>query len=346
MLFSPTLINRISSFASRYLTSTIIVLCFFSIPVLLSTQIAPNKFYLAGFISLTIPVFVGGILFSFFYFVLKKSRWSILPLLIVIFFWPLISDFFGLRSEQAPISKNSISIISYNVRGFKDKARPKKKRDSQAEITHWLDTLGADIICLQEASDPAQMQSVLVAFQGFFSGKTNLDSSTFGVMILSRFPMVDKGSIEFAHNSFNRCVWADIVVNSDTIRIMNVHLKSYVFQDYRRWEKLKTMRDALIGRSYHIGLLTRFIEQSPYPVILAGDFNETSHSYVYQKLNSILKNTFEYSGTFFQHSFALGPIPFRIDHIFVDAKFSVLNYNTHYEHTWSDHYPIEATLGF
>ena len=269
-----------------------------------------------------------------------------LPILIVVFFWPLISDSFGMRSEQAPTSKKTIRIISYNVRGFIDKAKPKKNRNSQAEITHWLDTLGADIICIQEATDPAKTQSLLQVYQSYFSGRINHDGSQLGVMILSRFPMVDKGSIEFAHNSFNRCVWADIAVNSDTIRVINAHLMSYIFQDYRRWGKLKAMRNALIGRSYHAGLLIRFIEQSPYPVIMAGDFNETSHSYVYQKLNSILKNTFEYSGTFFQHSFALGPIPFRIDHIFVDAKFSVLNYNTHYEHTWSDHYPIEATLGF
>lgn len=216
--------------------------------------------------------------------------------------------------------------------------------EKQSEISDWIDSLNTDIICLQEVTDQANLTRILSGYQSFFSGKTNPDYSTLGVIILSRFPIVNSGSIEFAFNSYNRSAWADIALGKDTIRVLSIHLKSYNFKDYRGWEKITNMRNALQARSYHAQLLTGFIQNSPYPVILSGDFNETSHSYVYQKLKTSLNNTFEHAGKFYQHSFKLGPLPFRIDHIFADARFNVLEYTTHYKCHWSDHYPIDVTL--
>jgi len=323
----------------------LIILCLLSLPVLFSTHIPPNIFYPAGFISLTIPIFIGVLILSFFYFIFNKSWWSILPIFIITIFWSLISSSFSFHQQDTSNNReNSIRLISYNVQGFIDDTGIKTITERQTEISDWIDSLNADIICLQEVTDQANLDRLLSGYQSFFSGKTNPDNSRLGVIILSRFPIVNSGSIEFAFNSFNRSAWADIAVGKDTIRVMNVHLKSYNFKDYKGWKKITNMRNALQARSYHARLLTRFIQNSPYPVILCGDFNETSNSYVYQKLKTSLNNSFEHAGKFYQHSFKLGPIPFRIDHIFADTRFTVLEYNTHYECHWSDHYPIDVTL--
>lgn len=319
-----------------------ITLCLITIFVMLSTHIPPDIYYPAGFLSLTIPVFIFLLCLAFFYFVITKSWWSILPLVILL---TLGTPIFGFKKQTESLnSKKTISVLSYNVHGFVDSKGARSISEIQFDINRWIDSLKTDIICLQESTEPAD-RALPGTYQSHFSGKINPDGTRLGLTILSRFPIVNSGSIEFAFNSYNRCSWVDVDVGEDTLRVINIHLKSYNFKDHPGLNKIRTMRLALEARSYHAGLLAKFIENSPHPVILSGDFNETAYSYVYQKIKIKLQNTFEYSGRFYQHSFTLGPIPLRIDHIFTDEHFQILDYRTHYDRHWSDHFPIEAIIG-
>ena len=85
------------------------------------------------------------------------------------------------------------------------------------------------------------------------------------------------------------------------------------------------------------------IEESPHPIILAGDFNDTPSSFVYNKISSFLEDTFVEKGNGFGRTYA-GELPLlRIDFILKSQEFKTLNYQRH-KVFFSDHFPVSATL--
>jgi endonuclease/exonuclease/phosphatase family metal-dependent hydrolase len=84
------------------------------------------------------------------------------------------------------------------------------------------------------------------------------------------------------------------------------------------------------------------IRESPYPVIVCGDFNDTPFSYTYNELAKELKNAFVEAGSGIGATYN-GPLPFlRIDNQFHSEELKAAGYETHYEMGLSDHFPISA----
>ena len=108
-------------------------------------------------------------------------------------------------------------------------------------------------------------------------------------------------------------------------------------------EIVKKRGKAFKQRGIQIGELKSFIENSPYPIILAGDFNDTPSSFAYQQMNEILDDTFIKRGKGIGPTYN-GTIPLlRIDYIFIDKKFSCTNYQKN-NNPNSDHFPIIADI--
>jgi len=85
-------------------------------------------------------------------------------------------------------------------------------------------------------------------------------------------------------------------------------------------------------------------KKSPYPVILAGDFNDTPESYIYNQITRDFKDAFVESAGGLGYSYA-GAIPMlRIDFTFIDPSFTALNHRVVHK-KYSDHYPIISTIG-
>jgi endonuclease/exonuclease/phosphatase family metal-dependent hydrolase len=85
--------------------------------------------------------------------------------------------------------------------------------------------------------------------------------------------------------------------------------------------------------------------QSPYPVIVCGDFNDTPNSYVYHKLADGMTDAFMESGAGFGNTY-LGKVPsFRIDYIFHDATFHSRNFRRE-SVRFSDHFPVSCYIGW
>lgn len=70
-----------------------------------------------------------------------------------------------------------------------------------------------------------------------------------GIAIFSTWPIIDQGTIQFPDELNNLCLWADIVVQADTIRVYTAHLASLRFgdQDYEfiRHFELRSGSDSL-----------------------------------------------------------------------------------------------------
>ena len=83
------------------------------------------------------------------------------------------------------------------------------------------------------------------------------------------------------------------------------------------------------------------VHESPYPVILCGDFNDTPVSYTYHKLSRKLNDAFIGSGIGMGTTFR-GNFPYvRIDYMLYSNDFKAYRYQTG-KINWSDHYPVMA----
>ena len=121
-----------------------------------------------------------------------------------------------------------------------------------------------------------------------------------GLAIFSKFPFIDKGFVWKSYGSYNAGMFADMVINEDTVRIYNVHLESMgiILREYksshRYQSKIKRLASKLkLGaekRSDQINMLIAHTRECRYPFVICGDFKETPYSYNYFKLKKYFFN--------------------------------------------------------
>jgi endonuclease/exonuclease/phosphatase family metal-dependent hydrolase len=185
--------------------------------------------------------------------------------------------------------------------------------------------------------------------------------SDYGIATFSKYPIVNKGKIKF-DKSFNSCIYSDILIDVDTIRVYNVHLQSIrlrkdnygiidsIFKlNTNRLDDVKDisvrLRDAYVIRARQVDELKSHMALSPYPVILCGDFNDTPVSYTYHQLLGDKKDAYRESGGGPGNTYR-GKLPsYRIDYIFHDDSFVSGNYKTS-KLNLSDHFPVSCVLKY
>ena len=101
------------------------------------------------------------------------------------------------------------------------------------------------------------------------------------------------------------------------------------------------LRGAYKKRSVQAEMLHEKIKESPYPVIVCGDFNDVPNSYTYYTAKGNLLDAFLKKGSGFGRTFRFISPTLRIDYILADKKFEVTGFNK-IEVNYSDHYPIIA----
>ncbi len=89
-----------------------------------------------------------------------------------------------------------------------------------------------------------------------------------------------------------------------------------------------------------VALIRESIENSPYPVILAGDFNSVPNSYEYYHLSDGLEDAFLTAGKGSATSFHDYKFPIRIDYVFSSKSLSAVSYKVDRSVSLSDHYPV------
>jgi endonuclease/exonuclease/phosphatase family metal-dependent hydrolase len=239
-------------------------------------------------------------------------------------------------------------------------------RDS---IINYVNSTEPDIICFQEFITLDNLKEDSEAHTNDLLEKTpykhirytlsgNSGKRRFGVATFSKYPIVRKGSIHF-DNSYNTCIYSDMLVNTDTIRVYNLHLQSIslkkdytivdslVYINSKRLDEVKDISGRLkagfIRRARQVDAVKKHVEKSPYPVILCGDFNDTPVSYSYHQLLGDKFDTFREAGSGIGKTYH-GKLPsYRIDYVFHDEAFSALSYLSP-KVNLSDHFPVICTL--
>lgn len=285
----------------------------------------------------------------------------LLSFLAIILGFTHMRNYFQFSSRTT--DEEGILVCSYNVKQFEGQPNSVKK-ENVGNILSFLQEQDADIICLQEVSFSSQL--------GFepFDTKTLLPEITSmqyahtstqgGPVTFSKYPMVNLGEIRF-ELSGNMIIFSDIDINGDTVRVYNCHLQSYRFtpaeissldsisfdNNDRSIEEVKLfgskLKDAFIRRTEQANKLEELINESPYPVIVCGDFNDTPVSYTYKTVRGNLQDAFVESGAGIGNTY-LGRLPsFRIDYILHSDFYKGYNFSIE-KLDYSDHYPVSCKL--
>jgi endonuclease/exonuclease/phosphatase family metal-dependent hydrolase len=282
----------------------------------------------------------------------------LLSLIVLIIGYSFILRSYGFHFNKDIRNSQDLRVLSYNVRVFNvyEQLQDPDFRSSKNMI-HWIESQPAEVICLQEFYT-APLDTIFNTvkriskhhpyynYTSFFVNKGG--TSSFGMAIFSKLPVIDKGALQFAEKTNNQILFADIKKGKDTVRIYNIHLQSMSLEEQEivisRNMKglLKKLKAGSIQRSKQIGVLNRHIEKCPYSnIIICGDLNDTPYSYSYQTLKKTFNNSFEEAGNGFGFTYN-GNLLLRIDNQFTSKNILVESFKVHNEMRYSDHFPIEG----
>ena len=91
-----------------------------------------------------------------------------------------------------------------------------------------------------------------------------------------------------------------------------------------------------------VATIRKAIDESPYPVMLVGDFNAVPNSYEYYHLGKGLTDAFVEVGRGSSTSFHDYKFPIRIDYIFTSKEIKPIRYRVDRSIKSSDHFPVIA----
>lgn len=194
------------------------------------------------------------LLLFFIFWLLAKSKWSLLFLGVIVASYQQIIKIVPLRTSSEFIlnkQKDAIRIMSWNVAQF-DILNYKKSPATHNNMIELINQYKPDIACFQEmvaADSIVDLNNAYYKKYSFFTiqnfelslnfadeyysynWKENyLNSQHFGIIIFSKYPIINRHTITTYPNDYNSIFqYADIVKDADTLRIFNIHLQSLKF---------------------------------------------------------------------------------------------------------------------
>ena len=303
------------------------------------------------------------------FWIITKSKLAFFPLLIILMGYGNIFNNFQITIiNQTHKQPHQTKVLSYNVQNFKYDNN-NSYSETKSDIVRFLIDEKPDIVCLQEYHSMANLfyqplkdiRDSLAAntyyYESYFERKNNQLS---GLVIFSKYKVINKGRLKF-HGSRTYCIYTDVIINKDTVRIFNIHLAStrlepedidFVVNPEAEGSKALKNKSTQIYyklaqayqlREKQLNYLLKEIESTPYKIILCGDFNDTPSSWVYTNLAKELKDTFAEKGIGVSSTYA-GPLPLlRIDYIITSSNITTCGFKR-YNIKKSDHYPISSIL--
>ncbi len=324
----------------------------------LSPYISPVLFWPISFLGLAYPWLLLANVLCVMGWLILKNRYFLFSLGCIIIGWGHLSNFIGFSSTGDTLNTSAVKVMTYNIQALNrlrtgNRERSLKKR--AAFLRFMKENNPIDILCTQETVGRNRT---------YLSEHLGLPHYTNGVgkqaTIFSKHPIRKAGQIDFG-TSANSCVWADININGQMARVYSIHLKSNQvsdaadkimeqgdLQEKETWLGIRAMlakvRHAAPKRAQQAELIAPHIAQSPYPVIVCGDFNDTPQSYTYRLLSRNLQDAFAKQSFGFGTTYA-GSIPaLRIDYILTDKRIKVFNHKILKKETFSDHYPVVSDI--
>lgn len=329
----------------------------------LSPFLPPDKLLLPAVAGLLFEwLLLVNVLFAAGWLFTKRKVYALLSFVCLCCSVPNICTTFAFgRGAEPKEAKHRITVLSYNTCAL-DQSRPVDKN----QVLHYIKERDCDIVCLQEFRMDKQngrltleqVKRYLNYPYSYIDFKTYKGRLPFGIAVFSKYPLLNKQTIRYESESniSDRC---DVVVDGDTIRLLNNHLQSYSFtaQELRmetdnsdQLKKKATLLDRKFRKAYQYRpeqarLVEQEIAASPYPVLVCGDFNDVPVSYVYRRIARPLRDAFLESAApaVLGHTYRHYGIGVRIDYILHSPTMHATSFLID-KVDYSDHYPVSCEV--
>jgi len=328
---------------------------------------------LPAFFGLAYPILLYvNMFFVLLWIVLRKKVFllSIIAILTTISILPKYFQYNSSRTKE-PVDTETFTIVSYNIQSFKTFYH----HQSQAyldSLADFLVELKPSVVCFQEYYNDLEMDEDITNFlqrrlglkyKYVNSRLTRWDRYQFGLAVFSAFPIVNTGRILNANYedelyTTNYSVFTDLLIHGDTFRLYNMHLESLKISEDEAF--LNTLEDGTAGeikleskklfsklktafqfRANQITPIKEHMGNSPFPLIVCGDFNDTPASWAYSQISSGLQDAFLKAGRGTGKTYNGRYPSFRIDYILADNSLKIHWFET-VKVDFSDHFPIYA----
>jgi endonuclease/exonuclease/phosphatase family metal-dependent hydrolase len=307
--------------------------------------LAPKLFPFLSVFTLLMPLMLILNFLFFLYWLLQTKRQMLLSGLVLLLGITFISKFYKFSTKNLAEDKADFTLMSYNVRMF-NLYEWLPDADIPQKIMGFVKEKDPDIVCLQEYTSRADVSFPNYKHK-FVFGRDGIS----GQAVLSKYPIIDSGFIEFP-NSGNNVVFADIIRGKDTMRVYSMHLQSVKISPdiHERIDEEKSkiifrrLSDAFKKQQLQAELVEKHKNECPYPMIICGDLNNSAFSYVYRSVKGKMNDAFEEAGKGFGKSYNYKYYPARIDYVFTDKKLEVKQYTTFDNFANSDHFPVMTRL--
>jgi len=306
----------------------------------------------ASVLTLAFPVLIFPQLITLLLSLRYAPKLLLLPVLgIGMLLLPVLAQI-PFASDQS--EAGDLRVASYNVRAFY------QEKLAHEKMAKWASDQQIDILCMQEM----RKSNASVIAERFPFRAYAPKWSDYSVAIYSAYPILRSEPLVFdriSQKSYAKfsAQFADIALPQDTIRILNVHLSSTGVRDGdmsvepSREDLMETSSfvarkiaasDKLRGlQSEHI---IEWVEQSPYPVVLTGDFNGVPGGNLYARLMPHLRDPYIFKGHGAMGSFEplkRRYLPIRIDWTLHSPELESTGQSIDLVHL-SDHFPLITTF--
>jgi endonuclease/exonuclease/phosphatase family metal-dependent hydrolase len=361
-------------FVGRFFLSLNIIVAVVFLLASLIPFLNPKDWWFISLLGLGFAgLFFTLVLFILFWLIFKPrfALVSILPLLIG---WQNVVVLLAFNTpgqfnyQKAP---GAIRVASWNVARFTEwKRNNNKGSQTRLKMLDLLAEQNADVLCLQEffhSTDTVYYDNLNKVMNDLgypyysFAWDSVGGEQYYGQAIFSRHPILDSGLVRYPRpGQPETLLFADIKVNTDTVRFYTTHLQSVRFRrtDFQDVEEIKAREDSIIENSRNIfaklkrGIIYRgrqadivrdLLSNAPYPYVFTGDFNDVPNSYAYFTVRNDMKDAFLEKGFGIGRTYtALAPT-LRIDYILATKDFEVQQFNR-FVKDYSDHYLLVADL--
>ena len=332
--------------------------------------ISPVVFVFPAFFALVFPL-LWLVLTLILPFYLRKRLMFRMLLLVWVLSLPLMQKHFLSGNQQADVNKSVYKILTYNVQGFTNIHFGSSKAQRKIKIVDFMNEQNPDVLCMQEyllkQALPVRYPNeityeIRMPHKVYSNYSVNSYGSAFCLMIASNYPIEHYGTV-YSPEAEAFAMYADIRFPEGIVRVYNLHLESVKLMKEKKLLRpgqstgftsnffsnakgfYRKLRKSYPMRAFQVKRVRESMLSSAYPVIVAGDFNDTPASYAYETISERYQDAAIFKGRGMSGTFAESPYPIRIDHILIDKRLSVDGYSR-YRKPYADHFPVMAEFSF
>ena len=337
----------------------------------------PGHWWFLSLFTLLLPYLLLALVLFIPFWLFTRPAWSLISLLSLLVSLHAVRNVFAVNSPSSfALQKDSsaLRVMTWNVELF-NILHYKDHPENRQKIINLINKYNPDIACFQEMVAGENNKAINyfpdiekeLKFKDYlysYRVKDDFDRyHHFGIIVFSKFPILRKQTLVNNPNSYNSTFqFIDILAGKDTFRVFNIHLQSLKFSQTNleyldngtvppqgniseSKNIISKIKMGVLKRASQADFIKDEIDNSPYPVIVCGDFNDVPVSYAYETIGKGLQNAFVEKGLGISRTFSSISPTLRIDNIFADKDFKMVQY-TRIKSTLSDHFPIVADMRY